>query len=348
MKSQLADVRRKHPILLLCALLVVGSVVWAQWAPDFKGMGRGGYGGPENQMTEFIQSFDANGDSQIDKDEFLKASVALFDLMDLSGDGKIDAEEGRRDPAAIYGAQSRWAAQVIERYDMDEDAKLSAQEAPFGATAFARCDANKDGRLDRREITQTAFENAMLSDGLRMADNPVRVAQSFLKKYDKNRDGKIALDEFEWGENLFSQYDRNGDKILDEQEIGRIQGLPRSPKSQARELLKERDKDGNGQLSAEESGYPPEQFHAADLNADGQISLDELTTAFAQQYAPPKGRLERRLDGAPEPPRVKGEKPPADPNLPPMPKGAGMPKDAPAPKPAAGQVAPLPAPVAPL
>jgi len=325
MKNLLIARSRNRLIISLCMALLAGPVTWAQQGREFVRPYMLGPGRPDNAATEFIQSFDADGDGLIDKTEFLKASEALFQLMDLSGDGKLDAEEARRDPAAMYGSQVRWATQVIDRYDTDEDGKLSAEESPFGAMAFARCDTNKDNRLDRRELTQFAFDIGMLSDSLRTADSPTKVAQAFLKKYDKNRDGRIAPDEFEWGEDLFTQYDRNSDKFLDWQEIGRLPNLPRSPQSQAKELMKQCDKDGNGLLSAEELGYPPDRFHAADANGDGQISLDELTTAFAQMFSPVRSKREKRLDLLPEPGRAEDRKAGMPPVLLPGPVGPPVP-----------------------
>jgi len=329
---------RRYSSVVFGAVLLAGSGVWAQFPPDFMRQGKGGFGGPENQSMEFIQSFDANGDGQIDKAEFLKAATAIFDLMDLSADGKIDAEEARRDPAASYGNQSRWAGMVIDRYDLDDDGKLSSDEAPFGAIAFARGDTNKDVRLERRELTQMAFENAMLSEGLRMADSTMRIAQSFLKKYDKSRDGKITADEFEWGPDSFAQYDRNGDKVLELDEIGRIPPLPRSPRAQAKDFLKQRDKDTNGQLTLEESALPADAFHSMDLNADGLLTLDEVTSASLQQPQF-KGRREGRLDVQPGAPLGKGNRQGADPMAPPLPRG-GQGPGAPVPPPVAKPVAP--------
>jgi hypothetical protein len=89
-------------------------------------------------------------------------------------------------------------------------------------------------------------------------------------------------------------------------------------------------------LSADESGFPPEWFQAADLNADGQLSLDELATAIMQQSSPAMGKPQKRLDVAPEPPGNKNVKPGAEVVGPPMPQA----------KPAPGE--PVPPPAAPV
>jgi Ca2+-binding EF-hand superfamily protein len=225
--------------------------------------------------------------------------------MDASADGTLDADEMAQDPARLYGERARWAADVIQRYDADDDDTLSAAEAPFRRMAFTRADADNDGRVDRRELTQFGFELALLSDALR-AENPAKVTQTFLKKHDKNKDGKISESEFEWGPSYLARYDRNGDKVLDVAEIGRIRSLPPSPRSRAKELLKQRDRNGDSQLSVGEFGQPPEVFHAADRNADGQLSLDELSQSFAQPTRSPyKARPEKRFQIAPTKPVVR-------------------------------------------
>jgi len=248
----------------------------------------------ENTAYEFLQSFDENGDGQISKTEFLKAYETMFEIMDVSGDGKIDTREMRRDPARTFSSRARWAAGTITRYDTDGDGKLSKDEAPFWTRAFTRADANKDGLVDKRELTQFAFELALLNEGL-YADNPAKAAAAFLKKYDKNKDGKIAADEFDWGEDVFRRYDRNKNGVLDADEVGRIPALPPSPKQKARELLKQRDRDGDGQLSAAEFGESPQRFHSADINGDGRLSLDELTKMLAPPNIKAKPARGKRL-----------------------------------------------------
>ena len=340
-------------VILVSLVFAAGGLAWAQGPGEVPrggkfGVGGGGFEGFENTAIEYLQTFDADGDGLISKAEFLKAFEAMFQIMDVSGDGKVDGEEIRRDPARIYGDRARWAGMIIERYDADDDGNLSAAEAPFGPVAFGRADANKDGRLDRRELTQLAFDLVLLSDALRVADSPTRVAQAFLKKYDKNRDGKITPDEFEWGDEMLARFDRNGDKVLDSDELGRIPPLPPSPKAQAKDIIKQRDKDGDGRLSAAEFGDTPERFHAADGNGDGLVTLDELTALIVQSLAAAKdGRAGKRLDIVPDRPAqpIEGPAQPAGlvPKVAvPKPGGAG-----PAPAPGGPQVKPvvLPAPV---
>lgn len=52
---------------------------------------------------------------------------------------------------------------------------------------------------------------------------------------------------------------------------------------QSAEFIRKRDADGNGMLSRAESDFEPSAFKQLDVNADGQISKDELTAYFKAQ-----------------------------------------------------------------
>lgn len=289
--------------------LILAGTVEAQRAGDAWRLERGGPQGPGNTAAEFILSFDSDGDGLISKAEFLKAYEAMFEFMDVSGDGKIDPSEIRRDLAAIYNKSALWARQTIERYDADEDGRLSAREAPFWKMAFERADANKDGFVERRELTELRFNLSLLDEGLR-AQNPDKIVQAFLKRCDANKDGKISVDEFGWGELLFKRYDRDRNGSLERDEIARIPPLGPTPGSRARDLLRQRDLNKDGRLSASEFGETAERFHSADLNADGSLSLEELTKLMASRIKAPKRiSREKRLEMLPKVRRPEGRKP---------------------------------------
>ncbi len=329
--------------------LILTATAWAQFPGDPR-LGKITFTGPDNPAVEYLYSYDADGDGLITKTEFLKAFEAMFAIMDASGDGKLDADEVRRDPGRAYGEKSRWTAQILERFDLNDDGKLASDEAPFSAETFNRADANHDKLVTARELTQFAFELGLLAETMQMAAHPSRLAQAFLKKYDKNRDGRISGDEFEWGPDYLERFDRNGDLFLDAEEILRLPALPPSPRVQARDLIQQRDKDGNGVLSAAEFADTPERFHTADLNGDGQLTQGELTALFVQQYVnPAKARAEKRLEAPAAPPApVPGAPNPVQPAQPPQaPASPAGPKPA-VPAPAASQPPPpVPMPLAP-
>lgn len=294
--------------IFLLVTVIFAASAWGQYSKTYLSS-RYRPEGFGNSAIEFIQSFDADKNGQVDRAEFLKAYETMFEIMDTSGDGKIDSREMQYDPARIYGERARWAAGIVARYDADDDGTLSAEEAPFWSVTFTRADANKDEHVDKAELTQFAFDLELLRGGLQ-AENPTKVAAAFLKKYDNNADGKIAPAEFEWGDQVFGRYDRDQNGFLDQAEMARIPPLPPSPKARARDMLKERDKDNSGQLSAIEFDEAPERFSAADLNADGQLSLDELTAMLNPQLAVRKSsRVEKRLLDAPANPGATLKKP---------------------------------------
>jgi Ca2+-binding EF-hand superfamily protein len=289
-------VQTRHPIRLdvAVALLAVGAILWLDGIPARAKAVKSISPGAENTAFEFLQSFDADRDGQLSRAEFLKAHDTMFEIMDASGDGKIDERELKYDPGRLYGEQARWAAGTVQRYDANGDGLLSTEEAPFGSTTFARADADGNGQADRRELTQLSFDLVLLTRDLRN-ENPSKLTAAFLKKYDRTGDGKIAPDEFEWNKDVFARYDRDNNGLLQGEELSRIPALPPGPKSQARELIAQRDRDGDGRLSGEEYGEAPERFHATDLNADGWLSLDELASTFEPPVKLRSGRSPKRL-----------------------------------------------------
>lgn len=284
--------RRQANIAAARLAILILTVVGAATASHSQGMFGGKYNpglakSVESSTTfDFVRSFDANKDGKIDRGEFTRAYEAMFEIMDVSGDGAIDSREFMRDPAQAFANSARRAETTVRLYDADEDERLSPYEAPFWSSVFQRADANKDGFVDVKELTQIQFENDLLSEGLRVG-NPKKRADAFLGKCDKNGDRKVSRDEFDWDDRAFDRYDLNKDNSLDEAEIVLIPPLPPSPRARAEKTIDTLDRDKNGSLSAVEFAQPPEVFHANDTNADGEISIDELTAATV---APPKTR----------------------------------------------------------
>ena len=69
---------------------------------------------PESPSVAFLQTFDANKDGSVAKDEFVKPQVQniekQFDYMDKNRDGKIDAQE-----ADAYANEMRQRMQQMEQ-----------------------------------------------------------------------------------------------------------------------------------------------------------------------------------------------------------------------------------------
>ena len=148
--------------------LAGGFVLWAQ-PPE--GRGPGGPGGMRGfPPMPLMTALDKNADGELSADEIEQASKSLLTL-DKDKDGKISAEEmrpafGRGGPGGPggFGGGPDMSAELVTRllaFDKNADGKLSADELPERMkNLMERADTNKDGFLDRAELTAQARRQA--------------------------------------------------------------------------------------------------------------------------------------------------------------------------------------------
>ena len=108
-----------------------------------------------------MMRYDTNGDGFVDRSEWTAAQEARFKQLDIDRDGKLSRDElFSRTPASggsvlPSDAQVRRQATYFKLLDADNDGFVSKTE--FMAQAgrnFARCDLDKDGRINTAECRQ--------------------------------------------------------------------------------------------------------------------------------------------------------------------------------------------------
>ena len=111
----------------------------------------------------------------------------------------------------------------------------------------------------------------------------VRITDSkeFLRRYDKNRDGKITQSEWTGPAVQFVRMDATGDRVLESWEI-RLAHL--MTPAQISGFVAERDKDKTGGLSTAELPASATAFGNWDGNGDRQISVGELAAAIKSMH----------------------------------------------------------------
>lgn len=160
------------------------------------------------RADRLFERLDADDSGGVTKSELQAAALKRFDAMDADGDGKIsraevsaiaDKHEARRE-----GLAEKRADKVLDRADFDKNGSLSKTEYETAlaaasqtirdrAPAFAKADADGDGKVTRAEIEKlSALRDA---DHARDRDRGARILGRF-DKADADDDGVVTKAEF--------------------------------------------------------------------------------------------------------------------------------------------------------
>ena len=106
-----------------------------------------------------LKAADANGDKQLNIGEHATAARKMFETMDANKDNKVTAEEMEAGHAQVTGHKAKKhemsAREKIEVCDVNKDGQLAAEEHDTCTRdMFAKMDSNKDGQLNRAELTR--------------------------------------------------------------------------------------------------------------------------------------------------------------------------------------------------
>lgn len=108
-----------------------------------------------------VMRYDTNKDGVVDQAEWKAGQEARFKRLDANGDGKLTQEElFARTPAVGNSVlpgdkQAQRQSAYFQRLDTNKDRVVTLVEFMVVADRnFARCDLNKDGKIDSAECRQ--------------------------------------------------------------------------------------------------------------------------------------------------------------------------------------------------
>lgn len=162
-----------------------------------------------------------------------------------------------------FAQEKRGSTTMIQDSDKDNDGRISKKEYPGPANAFNWFDKNKNGYIDKNEVSPLWHS-----------------AAHFIIIFDSDMDGKVSQKELSKSAlgipQNFKRLDLNGDSY-----IGLIEAPPSGPPSRNfAALIQKFDVDRDGKVSKDEiSGFPRYlnlAFHPNDKNGDGYIVESEF------------------------------------------------------------------------
>ena len=264
-----------------------------------------------NQSEDLFKKLDKNGDGKLVPDEIPEEQGRFFDRLVRLGDkddngeltkAEFDAAIQRSDAPVQGGGLNRGPGgpggpgggrpmidfkEMLERLDKNKDGKLSKDEIPEeGPARFLR---ELMERQNKDSLTAEDFEQARARfAGAAPGGRPGGFAPGeFLKRLDKNNDGKLQRDELPEGlrERFGKVFEKLGKAELSQEEFGRAMA----------ELGPPPGAPGAGAPGGRPN--PEEQFKRMDANGDGKVSLDEIPEQFRDRVRPMFERAKKDVLG---------------------------------------------------
>jgi len=257
-------------------------------------------------IDRIFKVWDANGDGELTPEEL--PDKEMFKRVDADADGKITREEvatflnvaapkpekkgapGKKDDEPRSDARPVPAPRTVKervedffrRFDANKDGRIQRKEFTAGTDeVFVKYDRGRNGEWSRREVTR------YVRDWLREAKKrPNR--DNFFDLFDMNRDKKVTKREYDGPGEFFRRYDHDKDRVVTEGELNRgpdagrmmegdeefmADGPTRMPSAG---LLERYDADEDGRITLEELNNAESVLKRLDKNGDGVLSGSEV------------------------------------------------------------------------
>lgn len=232
-----------------------------------------------------FSSLDSNGDGNVSAAEAKDSRLSKrFADVDTDGDGQVTFAEQRAFRELMKDPATR-AKFKMDKKDANGDGVLTADEMGGGKKAgqFERTDTNGDGQVTLEELAAAKHGKEGKRGEHRQNGKRGKHGKRDFSSLDTDASGGVSLAEA--GESRlarhFTDVDTDGDGQVAAAEQSAFHELMKDPATRAKFILDKKDANGDGVLSADEAGGGKKagHFERWDSNADGQVTLEELTAA---------------------------------------------------------------------
>jgi len=242
------------------------------------------------QAATILKQYDKYADDVIDVKEFasIVRDIKLMLTYDLDGDSELNATELLPALRSLGVSVSEHDVhQILARFDADGSGTIDLVELSSivrTAQAFQRYDTDNSGAIDLDEL-----RDALRKLGLRAGGDDVT---TLFSRYDADGNGSIELHEFAVlvrDLQLYTSFDTECNGTISASELVRalkelgLKHPTTSMEAAAKPVLEAWDLDGDHQLNIAEFSQCAADvrvFVFSDADADGKLSVEELSTAM--------------------------------------------------------------------
>jgi Ca2+-binding EF-hand superfamily protein len=230
------------------------------------------------QRLSWLFRFDPDHDGKVTRAEWTGTEQA-FVTLDVDNNGVLDKQDLADAKAAAppapppvpeYRGELPGPDELLKRLDRDGDGRISGREfdrckelLPF----LALFDENKDSALDRAELQKFHdFVQKRRAEQERNQKRPQPYAVPF-DEWDKDKNGRIELNEWQGPRNVFDRIDQNRDAAVTRDEVARY-----VRRVTGTDFFSRFDLNGDGKVTSEEFSGPETAWLRADRNGDGVVN----------------------------------------------------------------------------
>jgi len=177
-------------------------------------------------VADFFRRYDKDKNRKVTKKEFPTGQNVFRDWDRNKDDALTRREVERYIKAELRRLRMRPNANnFFELFDFNRDKKVTRKEYTGPRDFFRRYDHDKNGAVTEKEISMgpdqgRASTRVMKGDKKFMGDGATTMPKmGMLARYDKNKDGRLTLDELDGAASVLARLDKNGDGFLSGSEV---------------------------------------------------------------------------------------------------------------------------------